>query len=178
MKAKRGKRKAVPAIVPRFLKGAVTMGVIPMLAGGCEKPRRVQPPVVAYMAPPEDAMRPQPPVVAAYKVQPVVAAYAVDAAIVRPPGDSALVTPSDAAALKPTDAAVSKRPADAAVARRPVDAAALRPPPPPVVAAMVRPDLDPTGPVGPAVVAAYMPRDQPKVGSGAGSATPKKPKKK
>jgi len=162
MKAKRGKRKAVPAIVPRFLKGAVTMGVIPMLAGGCEKPKRVQPPVVAYFAPPEDAIRPQPPVVAAYQLQPVVAAFAVDAAIVQPPADATPVKP----------------PADAAAAKRPVDAAAVRRPPPPVVAAMIRPDFDPTGPVGPAVVAAYMPRDQPKLGSGAGSATPKKPKTK
>lgn len=146
MKAKRGKRKAVPAIVPRFLKGAVTMGVIPMLAGGCDKPRHVQPPVVAYFAPPEDAMRPPPPVVAAYQVQPVVAAYAADAAIARPPADAA--------------------------AAKPVDAVVFQPPPPPVVAAMMPPDI------GPAVVAAYVPRDQSKFGSGAGSATPKKPKKK
>lgn len=138
MKAKRGKRKAVPAIVPRFLKGAVTMGVIPMLAGGCEKPRRVQP-VVAYFAPPEDAMRPPPPVVAAYQVQPVVAAYAADAAVSKPPADAAAV--------------------------KPIDAAVLRPPPPPVVAAMVPRDIPPP------VVAAYVPRD-------ADSAPPKKPKKK
>ena len=167
MKAKRGKRKAVPAIVPRFLKGAVTVGVIPMLAGGCEKPRRVQPPVVAYFAPPEDAMRPPPPVVAAYQVQPVVAAFALDAALVQPPVDAATVQP-------PVDAAAGKRPVDAVVAKRPVDAAVVKRPPPPVVAAMIRPDLDP---VGPAVVAAYVPRDQPKLGNGAGSATPKKPKK-
>ena len=97
MRAKRGKRKAVPAIVPRFLKGAVTIGVIPALAGGCEKPRHVQPPVVAYFAPPapEDAMRPHPPVVAAYQrnVQPVVAAYAVDAAPQAPPPVAAAMPP-------------------------------------------------------------------------------------
>ena len=75
--SKRRKRKAVPAIVPRFLKGAVTLGVIPALAGGCEKPRPVQP-VVAYFAPPAPQDAARPPVVAAYQPAPPVDA-AVDA---------------------------------------------------------------------------------------------------
>jgi hypothetical protein len=137
MKPKRGKRKPVPAIVPRFLKSAVTIGVIPVLAAGCDKPRHVQPVVAQFARPaPEDAMRPPPPVVAAYQAPPVV--------------------PPDAA----PDATAPKRSVDAAVRR----------PPPPVVAAMVPRDI------GPAVVAAYVPRDRPTVGSGSGSAAPKKRK--
>jgi hypothetical protein len=118
--SKRGKRKAVPAIVPRFLKGAVTLGVIPALAGGCEKPRPVQP-VVAYFAPPapQDAMRP--PVVAAYQPAPPVDAGVdapkkapvdapaapppppppVVAAMVPPPAVVAAYVPRGSAAPKP-----------------------------------------------------------------------------
>jgi hypothetical protein len=156
MRSKRGKRKPAPGIVPRFLKGAVTIGAIPALVGACEKPHQVQP-VVAYFAPPspQDASvtRPPPPVVAAYQrdIQPVVAAYAVDAALAPPP-------PIDAA--PPVDAPAKKAKKGDRVPP---------PPPPPVVAAMVR------GP-GPAVVAAYVPREQVPVGSGSGSAA-KKPKK-
>ena len=96
-------------------------------------------------------MRPPPPVVAAYQrdLQPVVAAYAVDASIAPPP----LVDAAPDAAKK--------------VRRDPVR------PPPPVVAALVPGNLD----VQPAVVAAYVPRDRP-IGSGSGSAAPKKPTKK
>jgi hypothetical protein len=145
MRSRRGKRKAAPAIVPRFLKNAVTIGAIPALAAACEKPRQVQP-VVAYFAPPsqEDAngtRRPPPPVVAAYQVQPVVAAYVRDAAAVQLSSDAAVPPAVDAAR-----------------------------PPPPVVAAMMP---DP----GPAVVAAYVPRDQIPIGTGSGSAA-KKPKKR
>lgn len=163
MRAKRGKRRAAPAIVPRFLKGAVTIGVIPALVGACDKPRRVQP-VVAYFAPPSpqdaDVPHPQPPVVAAYQreIQPVVAAYAVDAAVVAPPLDAA-APPIDAAV--PVDAPAKKVKKGHVVAPPP-------PPPPPVVAAMI------PNP-GPAVVAAYVPRPLP-IGSGSGSAA-KKPKK-
>ncbi|MBV8761586.1 MAG: hypothetical protein JO257_30100 [Deltaproteobacteria bacterium] len=143
MGAKRGKRKAAPAIVPRFLKNAVTIGVIPALAGACEKPHRVQP-VVAYMAPPSprDASEPMPPppVVAAYQ-PPVVAAYARDATPIAPPIDAAV--PADASA-KTTDAATKK-------AKATPDAAATRVPAP--VVAMMVPNP------GPAVVAAYVPRD-------------------
>jgi hypothetical protein len=163
MRSKRGKRKAAPGIVPRFLKGAVTIGAIPALVGACDKPRRVQP-VVAYFAPPppadaNEALRPPPPpVVAAYQrdVQPVVAAYAVDAALAPPPADAA----------QPTDAAVD---APAKKAKTSKGHRVPPPPPPPVVAAMVAPP-------GPAVVAAYVPRERPQLGSGSGSAA-KKPKK-
>ena len=161
MRSKRGKRKAAPGIVPRFLKGAVTIGAIPALVGACDKPRRVQP-VVAYFAPPSpddanEALRPPPPpVVAAYQrdVQPVVAAYAVDAALAPRPADAA---PADA----PADAPAKK-------AKTSKGHRVVPPPPPPVVAAMVAP--------GPAVVAAYVPRERPALGSGSGSAA-KKPKK-
>jgi hypothetical protein len=145
------KKKGAPAIVPRFLKGAVTIGAIPALAAGCGKPMHQQPPVVAYFAPPppDDAVegptRP-PPVVAAYQVQPVVAAYATDAGPVAPP------VPTDAAVDAPSATKTKKR------ATRP-DAAL---PPPPVVAAMVAPP--------PTVVAAYVPRELPPV-------PPKQPKK-
>ena len=166
MRSKRGKRKAAPGIVPRFLKGGVTIGAIPALVGACDKPRRVQP-VVAYFAPPSpddanEALRPPPPVVAAYQrdVQPVVAAYAVDAALAPPPADAA---PADA----PTDAPAKK--AKTSKGHRVAPPPPPPPPPPPVVAAMVAPP-------GPAVVAAYVPRERPALGSGSGSAA-KKPKK-
>lgn len=135
------KKTGAPAIVPRFLKGAVTIGAIPMVAAACARPTRPPPPVVAYMAPPEpqDAAegptRPPPPVVAAYKVQPVVAAYAMDAGPVQPP------VPVDAPPATKTK--TKKARPDAAL------------PPPPVVAALVAP------PPPPAVVAAYVPREVP-----------------
>jgi hypothetical protein len=136
------KKKGAPAIVPRFLKGAVTIGAIPALAASCARPTRPPPPVVAYMAPPpepqdaaEGPTRPPPPVVAAYKVQPVVAAYATDA---RP------VAPS-----VPVDAGVDAPPATKTKKKARPDAAL--PPPPPVVAALVAPP--------PTVVAAYVPRE-------------------
>src|SRR5436305_9684147 len=66
--AKRRTRKA-PQIVPRFLKSAVTVGVIPALVG-CEKPQHTQPVVAHYAQPPgSGAERPPPPVVAAYQQQ-------------------------------------------------------------------------------------------------------------
>jgi hypothetical protein len=145
------KKKGAPAIVPRFLKGAVTIGAIPALAAGCGTPMHRQPPVVAYFAPPapEDASegptRPPPPVVAAYQVQPVVAAYATDARPVAPS------VPVDAAVDAPPSTKTKKK------AMRP-DAAL---PPPPVVAALVAPP--------PPVVAAYVPREVTPVKS------PKKP---
>jgi hypothetical protein len=155
MRAKRGKRKAAPAIVPRFLKNAVTVGAIPALAASCGSPHRVQP-VVAYFAPPspgdanDGTNRPPPPVVAAYQ-PPVVAAYANDSVVAPPPPDAA--PPADAA----------KRAKSAADASVPL-------PPPPVVAAMI------PNP-GPAVVAAYVPRDRSTL-DGAGSNTTKPKSKK
>jgi hypothetical protein len=134
------KKKGAPAIVPRFLKGAVTIGAIPALAAGCGTPVRRQPPVVAYFAPPapEDASegptRLPPPVVAAYQTQPVVAAYATDAGAAPPPVDAAVDAPRAPTSRK------KARP-DAAL------------PPPPVVAALVAPPPPPT------VVAAYLPRE-------------------
>jgi hypothetical protein len=85
----KGKRKAAPGIVPRFLKGAVTIGAIPAIAAACGQSHPRMQPVVAYMAsppaPPDEAsVQPNPPVVAAYQqpeVQPVVAAYAIDAGV-------------------------------------------------------------------------------------------------
>lgn len=78
--ASKRKTKGAPAIVPRFLKTAVTIGSIPALAAACAKPIQRQPPVVAYFAPPP------PPVVAALVAPPaVVAAYIPrDAAIPAP----------------------------------------------------------------------------------------------
>jgi hypothetical protein len=72
MRSKRGKRKATPGIVPRFLKGAVTIGAIPAIAAACQQSHPKMQPVVAYMASPperpEDAtVMPNPPVVAAYQ---------------------------------------------------------------------------------------------------------------
>jgi hypothetical protein len=103
MRSKRGKRKAVPAIVPRFLKSAVTIGVIPAIACGPSHPRMQ--PVVAYMATPAPGPDeasvtpnlPNPPVVAAYQQPPppppVVAAFAVDAHPVAPPIDAGVDAP-------------------------------------------------------------------------------------
>jgi len=150
------KKKGAPAIVPRFLKSAVTIGAIPALAVACAKPVKPPPPVVAYMAPPEpmDAMRPPPPVVAAYAldaqppIQPVVAAYASDAGPVQPNIPPAVVAAYVGNKIPvAVDAGVDAAPAKKKKAPRP-DAAL---PPPPVVAAMVRPP--------PPVVAAMMPRD-------------------
>jgi hypothetical protein len=128
MRSKRGNRKAAPAIVPRFLKGAVTIGAIPAIAAACGQSHRQVQPVVAYMATPAAAPDeasvtpnppPPPPVVAAYQqreVPPVVAAYAVDAQPVAPPIDAGV----DAAKKKGNTTKVdTKRP------------------PPPVVAAMM-----------------------------------------
>jgi hypothetical protein len=129
MPSKRGKRKAAPAIVPRFLKGAVTIGAIPAFAAACGQSHPRMQPVVAYMAtpaePPDEASvapnpPPPPPVVAAYQqpqLQPVVAAYAVDAQPVAPPIDAGV----DAAPKKKTKATKVDQ----------------KRPPPPVVAAMM-----------------------------------------
>jgi hypothetical protein len=124
---RRGKRKAAPAIVPRFLKSAVTIGAIPAIVAACGQSHRVQP-VVAYMAAPAAAPDeasvapnppPNPPVVAAYQqreLQPVVAAYAADAQPVAPPIDAGVDAP--------------KKKAKTTKVNPP-------PPPPPVVAAMM-----------------------------------------
>lgn len=128
MRNKRGKRKPVPAIVPRFLKGAVTIGAIPAIAAACGKPQNRVQPVVAYMAsppaPPDDAsITPNPPVVAAYQreVQPVVAAYAMDAQPV----------------ALPIDAGVDAAPAKKTKTDKATDKSKLKRPPPPVVAALI-----------------------------------------
>jgi hypothetical protein len=123
---RRGKRKAAPAIVPRFLKGAVTIGAIPAIVAACGQSHRQVQPVVAYMAappaPPDEASvapDPSPPVVAAYQqreLQPVVAAYAGDAQPVAPPIDAGVDAP--------------KKKAKTTKVNPP-------PPPPPVVAAMM-----------------------------------------
>jgi len=125
MPTKRGKRKPAPAIVPRFLKGAVTIGVIPAIAA-CSKPQRMQP-VVAYMAAPapaqEAGVTPNPPVVAAYQPPappPVVAAMAIDAQPVAPPIDAGVDAPVKKAKQK-TEKKSDKQ----------------QRPPPPVVAAMM-----------------------------------------
>ena len=98
MPIKRGKRKAAPAIVPRFLKGAVTVGAIPALVAACGPSQRRTQPVVAYMATPaapdEASVTPNPPVVAAYQPAPVVAAYAMDAQPVAPPLDAGVDAPT------------------------------------------------------------------------------------
>ena len=112
--------------MPRFLKGAVTIGAIPAIAAACQQSHPKMQPVVAYMATqperPEDATvmpnpppnpppdpPPDPPVVAAYQ-QP-------DAPLVAPPIDAGV----DAAPKKKTKATK-------------VDP---KRPPPPVVAAMM-----------------------------------------
>ncbi|HEY6037783.1 MAG TPA: hypothetical protein VIV58_26055 [Kofleriaceae bacterium] len=130
MRTKQGKRKPAPAIVPRFLKGAVTIGAIPAIAAACGKPQNRMQPVVAYMAapaPPEEASitpnpPPNPPVVAAYQreVQPVVAAYAMDAQPIAPPLDAG-VDAAPAKKAKPDKTKSDK----------------LKRPPPPVVAALL-----------------------------------------
>jgi len=127
MPAKRGKRKPAPAIVPRFLKDAVTIGVIPAIAA-CSKPQRVQP-VVAYMAAPapaqEAGVTPNPPVVAAYQPPPapppppVVAAMAIDAQPIAPPIDAGVDAPKKAKQKTEKKSDKQQRP------------------PPPVVAAML-----------------------------------------
>src|SRR5689334_5403462 len=89
-KQKRGKR--LPAIVPRFLKGAVTIGAIPALVGACSTPKRPQPVVAAYGG----------------ALQPVVAYYAADAGVQpRPPLPPvvAMYTPP-VVPVVPADAAV------------------------------------------------------------------------
>jgi hypothetical protein len=130
MQTRRGKRKAAPAIVPKFLKGAVTIGAIPAIAAACGPSHPRMQPVVAYMATPAERPDeasvtpnpppPPPPVVAAYQrpeLQPVVAAYAVDAQPVAPPIDAGV----DAAPKKKTKATKVDQ----------------KRPPPPVVAAMM-----------------------------------------
>jgi hypothetical protein len=120
---RRGKRKAAPAIVPRFLKGAVTIGAIPAIVAACGPAHPRMQPVVAQMAAPppepdEAGMTPNPPVVAAYQqpeLQPVVAAYAGDAQPVAPPIDAGVDAPKKKAKTKVNPP----------------------PPPPPVVAAMM-----------------------------------------
>lgn len=138
-KPKRARR--LPAIVPRFLKTAVTIGAIPALAG-CEKNHpRMQPVVAQYVEP-----------------APVVAMYVPDA----PP--SPMVQPVVAAVVPPpVVAAMVPKPVPTAPADAGVDAApppkkkkVVKAPPPPVVAAMVAPDFQPPPPP---VVAAMIPRD-------------------
>lgn len=162
-KQKRPKR--LPAIVPRFLKGAVTIGAIPTLLGACDK--RHRPAVVAAYSQP---------VVAAYVPQPdqppVAGDAAVDApAVVAPPPPvvAAYVRHEAPPRPVPTDAGV-----DAPRAPKKQKAAIVvpppPPPPPPVVAAYVRPP--------PPVVAAYVPRPAPPGGPPAPTpSTPKKSKK-
>ena len=131
MPTKRAKRKPAPAIVPRFLKGAVTIGVIPAIAA-CSKPQRMQP-VVAYMAAPapaqEAGVTPNPPVVAAYQPPP-------------PPPVVAAMTPPPVAPPPPApviDAGVDAAPAKKAKSDK-TKADKTKRPPPPVVAAMMNRD--------------------------------------
>lgn len=127
--------KRMPAIVPRFLKNAVTIGAIPALVG-CDKGRpeqHVQPVVAQYIDK-------SPPVVAAYAPDapaPVIedTLPAVVAAMVNPPPPP---RPRDAG----VDAAPKKKLVKPIKAPTPVVAALVGPqpvldPPPPVVAAML-----------------------------------------
>ncbi|HET9987935.1 MAG TPA: hypothetical protein VFQ65_05430 [Kofleriaceae bacterium] len=123
MRTRRGKRKAAPAIVPRFLKGAVTIGAIPAIAAACGPSQRQVQPVVAYMAAPaataDDAasVAPNPP------PPPVVAAY-------QPAADAQPVS-------LPVDAGVDAPPKKAKTTKLNPPP----PPPPPVVAAMMPRDV-------------------------------------
>jgi hypothetical protein len=110
----KGKRKAAPGIVPRFLKGAVTIGAIPAIAAACGQSHPRMQPVVAYMAsppaPPDEAsVQPNPPVVAAYQQPAPPPAPPIDAGVDAAPKTKA----------KTTNKVEQKRP------------------PPPVVAAMM-----------------------------------------
>src|SRR5258706_11069026 len=155
-KPKRASR--LPAIVPRFLKTAVTIGAIPALVG-CEKGHqtRMQPVVAQYVEPAPvvaaytpDAAPPtpiQPPVVAAVVLQPPVVAAMMPHPLQKPPADAGV----DAAPpKKPTkNVKPPPRPPDLGVA------AMFAPPnlgdqlpPPPVVAAML-PDQNLIGPKTP-----------------------------
>ena len=142
-----GKRKnRAPGIVPRFLKQAVTVGAIPALAAACHQPQKTQPPVVAYYAP-----LPPPGKDAQQVVQPAgVAAYTPD----RGPAVVAAYHPSPPV-LRP-DAAVDARPADAPPAKRSKAGPKTGPQIEPPVVAAYQKDLEP------AVVAAYVPRDDEK----------------
>ena len=119
MKAKRGKRKAVPAIVPRFLKNAVTIGTIPVLAASCGPSHKQIQPVVAYMGPDERTREPMP-----------APDAGVDAATVQqrppPPVVAMMVTPP-----------------------QPVVAMMVTPPPPPPVVAAMVPRDEPQPPAPP-----------------------------
>ena len=140
MSAKKNRSpKRMPAIVPRFLKNAVTIGAIPALVG-CDKGRpeqHVQPVVAQYID----------------KTPPVVAAYAPDAPVRGPIDD---IVPAVVAAMvspvprppQPRDAGVDAAPHKKKVKPPP-------PPPPPVVAALVGPP--PVFKPPPAVVAAMLP---------------------
>ena len=126
MRTKRGKRKPAPAIVPRFLKGAVTIGAIPAIAAACGKPQNKMQPVVAYMAAPparsDDASTtpdPAPP------PPPVVAAYQREAEPVAPPIDAG-VDAAPAKKAKPDKTTTDKTKTEK-----------LKRPPPPVVAALI-----------------------------------------
>lgn len=121
MASKPRKRKGAPAIVPRFLKTAVTVGAIPALAAGCDKPRHTQPVVAYFAAPPPkrdaDATQPQippPPAVALYLAPPPVAPDAgTDApAATRqpPPPVVAALVPAVVAAYVPRDPQPVKKP--------------------------------------------------------------------
>ena len=145
-KPKRAKR--LPAIVPRFLKGVVTIGAIPTLVGACDKGRPAVQPVVAYYSQPVVAAYvgpPAPPPAVAdagvdapgvVPTQPVVAAYvpAVVAAYI--PREQTPQVPKN----KPTPKSKKQK------STKPAD-------PSPAVAAPVQPP--------PPVVAAYVPRNEP-----------------
>jgi len=125
MRTKRGKRKPAPAIVPRFLKGAVTIGAIPAIAAACGNSQSRMQPVVAYMAAPparsDDASTtPDPP-----PPPPVVAAFQREAEPVAPPIDAG-VDAAPAKKAKPDKTTTDKTKTDK-----------LKRPPPPVVAALI-----------------------------------------
>jgi len=126
MRTKRGKRKPAPAIVPRFLKGAVTIGAIPAIAAACGNSQSRMQPVVAYMAAPparsDDASTtPDPPP----PPPPVVAAFQREAEPVAPPIDAG-VDAAPAKKAKPDKTTTDKPKTDK-----------LKRPPPPVVAALI-----------------------------------------
>jgi S-DNA-T family DNA segregation ATPase FtsK/SpoIIIE len=135
MSARKNRRPMrLPAIVPRFIKSAVTIGAIPALVG-CDKGRpqqRVQPVVAQYIDK-------SPPVVAAYDapLQPEVA-----------PVVAAMVTDQPPPPPRPRDAGVDAAPKKKLP--KPIKA------PTPVVAALVGPPQDFHPP--PAVVAAMLPQ--------------------
>jgi hypothetical protein len=143
--------KRLPAIVPRFIKSAVTVGAIPALIG-CDKGRpeqRVQPVVARYI---DHAT--------------VVAAYTPDAPVedILPAVVAAMVNPVPQPP-RPRDAGVDAAPKKKLP--KPIKA------PAPVVAALVGPPPDFNPP--PAVVAAMLPQQN--LVPPAPKPSPNKPKK-